>query len=425
MKICKTNIVFEQDNRSLNGEITAESPLALDQNGAVSEAQADILLKLDDKGELVILKNSANSVVLERNGRRLTLSARPIRICEKDIIHIENSRLCIARSTFAVTKPSRKFGTASRVLAASAALCSLALTACEESCDNGQVKCDSNAIYECKDNSWTLKQKCNLDLHEECSIHDNQAECVSTTEPGSLPDYDCWGDESKCEDNKIYVCQNHEWQLETDCGSGLTCEMRDNEAVCVGVDLAGVLPAYECVMNETQCRDNVVYTCEEGRWSKLNDCNDIPGASCEMLDNKAQCVLQETSGTPLPPEPVCDDGAYKCEDNVAIVCKDGDWYKSEDCNDVPNATCQMVDNKAQCLSLEISGDIAPDPITECKDDESKCENNSIYICAGGLWIRSRECKGMTECVETPNGAMCIETPTSGIMPPEPDPEYPE
>ena len=360
MKTCKTNILFEQSKQSLSGEITADVPLALDRSGIVAEADADILLKLDDNGELVILKNSAKSVVLERNGRRLSLASRPIRICEKDIIHIEDARLDIVRSTFMMSRPSRKFGTASRVIAASAALCSLALTACEEDCNNGQTKCDGNAIYECKDNSWTLKEKCEGELDPECRMYDNQAECVPTRTAGV------------------------------------------------------VLPPEECTNGEYKCEGNAAYVCEDSMWSKLNDCNDIPDASCKMLDNKAQCILLEVSGEPKYD---CEAGSYKCEDNIVVVCDDGQWVKNEDCNDIPGASCEMIDNKAQCLVREVEGDMMPD----CMYGESKCENNAVYVCDGGIWSLSEECKGITECVEMDNGAACVEMALSGVMPPEPIP----
>ena len=236
MRICKTSIVFDQNKRALDREITAESPLALAHNGVASETQADILLKLDTNGELVILKNSDKHIALERAGRRITLASRPLRVCEKDIIHIGESKLSIARSTFAVTKPSRKFGTASRVLAASAALCSLAFTACDDGCENGQTKCDKNAIYECKDNSWTLKEKCEGDLDPECRMYDNQAECVPTRTSGvAEPPDECVDGQSKCDDNAVYECQNAEWTLKEKCESPSECTMNDNKAVCVEV----------------------------------------------------------------------------------------------------------------------------------------------------------------------------------------------
>ena len=417
MKICKTNILFEQSKQSLSGEITADAPLALDRSGIVAEADADILLKLDDNGELVILKNSAKSVVLERNGRRLSLASRPIRICEKDIIHIEDARLDIVRSTFMMSRPSRKFGTASRVLAASAALCSLALTACEENCNNGETKCENNDVYECKDNSWALKQVCEDDLYSICKVYDNQAQCIPTVTEGVMPAYECWGDESKCQDNKTYVCKDHAWVLENDCSAGdsyAVCEMQENKAVCVEAPIEGAMIYEECQLGESKCEDNAVYVCKDSMWSKLNDCNDIPGASCKMLDNKAQCILLEVSGEP---KYECEAGSYKCEDNIVVVCDDGQWVKNEDCNDIPGASCEMIDNKAQCLVREVEGDMMPD----CMYGESKCEDNAVYVCDGGTWSLSEECKGITECVEMDNGAACVEMALSGVMPPEPIP----
>lgn len=416
MKICKTNILFEQSKQSLSGEITADVPLALDRSGIVAEADADILLKLDDNGELVILKNSAKSVVLERNGRRLSLASRPIRICEKDIIHIEDARLDIVRSTFMMSRPSRKFGTASRVLAASAALCSLALTACEENCNNGQTKCDGNAIYECKDNSWTLKEKCEGELDPECRVYDNQAECVPTRTSGvAMPPEECENGEYKCEDNAAYVCEDSMWSKLNNCNDipGASCKMLDNKAQCILLEVSGE-PKYECEAGSYKCEDNIVVVCDDGQWVKNEDCNDIPGASCEMLDNKAQCIHPITGG--VPPMQECKEGESKCEDNVAIVCEDGKW-NIEDCSAYPDSVCEMLDNKAQCLAVKTEGEMMPD----CMYGQTKCEDNAVYVCDGGIWSLSEECKGITECVEMDNGAACVEMALSGVMPPEPIP----
>ena len=424
MRICKTRILFD-NAQTQQFAITADSPLTIDANGLTTVEMADVKLSLDAHDELVILKNSPKNIELERAGRHITLRPeRPVRLCEKDIIHIESARLIIERSTFATpASTARKALTVSkRILAASAALCTLTtLSACDdESCNNGDTKCKDNAVYECKDNSWTLKEKCEGELDPECRVYDNEAECVPTRTSGvAIPPDICENGSMKCEENAVYECKDGDWELLQNCGRD-TCSMTsDNQAECVSLTESGVM-AYECEAGASKCDDNAVYDCKNGLWSLKEKCDEL--SECIEENSAASCVMTRTSGE----EPLwqCESGESKCENDSVYVCDNGVWKQKEQCAD--DYECVSTDNGAACVEARLSGEPLP---PECEDDQTKCDQNSVYECKGGLWALKEKCSSLSECVTTNNGAMCVASRTSGIMPePEPDPvpiKFPE
>ncbi|MBQ9242799.1 MAG: hypothetical protein IJ165_06195 [Proteobacteria bacterium] len=240
MRFCKTSIHFDQNNQQLNCSFGPDTTLSLNANGPTDAQNADVQLKLDNNGELAVLRNSDKPITLERAGRSRALTARQVRLCEGDTIRIENATLRITRSTFTAARP--KLSATSRILAASAVFCSFALTACDDSCNPGETKCEDNAVYECKDNSWSLREKCDGALEPVCEMHDNKAICTPTRESGVMATPQCYENETKCEDNAVYECKAGEWQLKEQCDD--ECIEEDNEAACVTMSrTSGDLPA--------------------------------------------------------------------------------------------------------------------------------------------------------------------------------------
>ena len=359
---------------SLNGQapveclpITENNDISLCQTGVTSRDSAVASLQLDEHDELVVVRLAETPVTLERAGRRVTLRAnKPIRICEKDTLWIDNTSIEIVKSTFVITKPAPKstlIQTARKVVAASAAVFSMvAFAACEEDgCNNGEQKCKNNDVYICANNSWDLLEKCS--------------------------------DEEMC--------------VETE-NSSASCQLSSTSGV------AEPLP-YGCKTDEMKCEDNNVYKCDDGHWKLEKECSE----SCyEESNTSAYCKIEELSGDISPEVPIeCTADEMKCKNDNVYKCIEGYWELEQKCG--TSGCIQASNTSAHCDVEPIMGDA---PADECVPDEMKCEEGNVYKCEDGFWKLAEQCEAPAECVEKSNtSAVCEAAMTDGEMPaPEPD-----
>ena len=313
MLSCKTFL-------SLNGQspieclpITENNTVLLCKTGVTSRDSAIASLKLDEHNELVVLRLAEMPVTLERAGRKMALrTGKPIRICEKDTLWIDNTSIEIVKSTFVISKSAPKSAliqTAKKVIAASAAVFSMvAFAACDEDgCDNGQQKCKNDSVYICTNGSWNLLEKCGDE--EMCVETDNSsASCqLSRTSGVAEPPSDCKADEMKCEDNNVYKCDDGSWILDKECGVIECYQASNTSAYCNTQDPPGVAPPddydpntpQECTADEMICEENNVYECDDGQLKLKEKCSE----SCYQESNtSAYCDYGPEAGV-LPADP--------------------------------------------------------------------------------------------------------------------------
>ena len=370
---------------SINGQshveclpITENNTVSLCKNGVTSHDSAIASLQLDEHNELVVVKLAETPVTLERAGRKMALRAdKPIRICEKDTLWIDNTSIEIVKSTFVISKSAPKSAliqTARKVIAASAAVFSMAaFAACEEDgCEDGQQKCKNDSVYICAKGSWSLLEKCGDE--EICKEADNStAYCSFNGLTGDVrPVEVCRADEMKCDNNNVYKCDGNDWKLEKKCGAASECVQKSNtSAICDSSSLDGGFPVNECDDNEMKCDNNNVYKCDEnGLWTLSEECGDV---GCYQSSNtSAYCNYEPEAGV-LPAPTQCEPDEMKCMDNVIYKCSDGMWEKSQECKSDEQCV-QMSNTSAICEVEPLAGeplppDIpTPEPVQPPEDD---------------------------------------------------------
>ncbi len=124
---------------------------------------------------------------------------------------------------------------------------------------------------------------------------------------------ECSDNQTKCEDNKEYVCKNGDFVFSKDCSDGC-----DNKGCKVSAE--------KCTENDTKCEDNKEYVCKNGDFVFSKNCPD----GC---DNKGCKVSAEK----------CTDNDTKCEDNKEYICENNAYKLSQECTNGCNGKVCKID----------------------------------------------------------------------------------
>ena len=187
---------------------------------------------------------------------------------------------------------------------------------------------------------------------------------------------ECSNGERACINNRVMVCQEGEFVMESECTGDLVCDPDKFECVSPGV--------HDCdVANAKKCDGKNVMICEGGRWTISE--------SCEISCNDTTNSCDKPSGD-------CENGATRCgTDSTKIEkCSGGAWVP-EDCT---VGTCITVGNGAVCAECE-------DSATRCvvEDGVSK-----LSACADHVWGAAQACEAID-----PEKAVCDANPGTSCV----------
>ena len=117
-------------------------------------------------------------------------------------------------------------------------------TECQDSepCQVGRYACYDNEIYKCEYSHWILDRKCKIPLS--CILKsETEAECAEVDQPmeKTATEKNCTDDQMKCESNAVMECRNGLWQYEEICAPIYQeCKLiSDVEAKCVRTGVKG------------------------------------------------------------------------------------------------------------------------------------------------------------------------------------------
>lgn len=117
-------------------------------------------------------------------------------------------------------------------------------TECQDSepCQVGRYACYDNEIYKCEYSHWILDRKCKIPLS--CILKsETEAECAEVDQPmeKTATEKNCTDDQMKCESNAVMECRNGLWQYEEICAPIYQeCKrISDVEAKCVRTGVKG------------------------------------------------------------------------------------------------------------------------------------------------------------------------------------------
>ena len=229
-------------------------------------------------------------------------------------------------------------------------------------CQDDDTTCNGNDVYICQDGSWKKKETCNFGC--------NHGLCSGTF-------IKCSNDDTKCEGNTILICQDNQWLTKE------TCESSCNNGVCTG-----------CKDDDTKCEGNTVYKCWDNHWWTQD--------TCESGCNNGSCME-------------CKDGDAKCKEKDAYICQDGKWNKKETCEfTCSNGACSSgcdsgltackgvgcVDLSRDASNCNACGNACSEgeacksgKCTDCAtNNATKCEGNTLLICQDTGWENKQTCE---------------------------------
>ncbi len=179
-------------------------------------------------------------------------------------------------------------------------------------------------------------------------------------------------------EKETWQCINDEQNIGTlhdsnnQASNTLQCRNSKNEGVSCHDNGCG-----ECLNNEIKCENNQKFVCTDGNWGADGDCsedgctNGVDKIGNAIKDNNVEkCNHVSCSGDHCGE---CLDGDSKCEDDTRFLCVDGQWEGEECGNNGAKVSC--ADN--QC------GD--------CLNGENKCVDERKSVCSHGKWEDGGEC----------------------------------
>ncbi len=200
---------------------------------------------------------------------------------------------------------------------------------------------------------------------------------------------ECSGGERACDNNRVMVCKEGAFVVESECTGDLVCDTTKFECVPPVIkecDTAGA----------KKCDGKNVMICEGGRWTVSE--------SCEISCNETTKACDKPSGD-------CTDGATRCPADSSKIekCTGGSWVP-EDCS---VGTCVTIGSGAVCA--------------ECDDDATRCvvEDgvSKLSKCTDHVWAAAQACADIdpTKAVCDANpGSSCVDVKTLLSCPTEGD-----
>ena len=209
----------------------------------------------------------------------------------------------------------------------------------DKECEADQIMCTSEGLFKtCQaDGTWGEAEECLGDMV--CNSDTNQCEKTNLDE--------CTEAQTKCNTSTavVYACEydleSHvwKWSEEGNTCDGVSCNSTNTDC--------GV-----CLNDDTRCEENVSHKCENGEWSKIED--------CEFGCNQAQkrCMSEAES------KRECNEGEQICTDDGLKKCgSDGLWSEPYAC--LYNSLCHIDDCKDTVTTCVVSDVSCLDGIFQC------------------------------------------------------------
>lgn len=136
-----------------------------------------------------------------------------------------------------------------------------------------------------------------------------------------------------------------------------------------------------------RCDGSVLETCSLGvdqlfgSGESETNCPDTVNPVCHSPEpDVAFCTLDD--------EIMCEEGATRCDGDIAITCNESGFEVGQDCTTF-GPTCVLNEGEAQC---------ALDPVESCDNAtyERSCEGIDLIVCNGGL-VTQRVCDDDKVC----------------------------
>lgn len=322
-------------------------------------------------------------------------------------------------------------------------------------CENAQVKCENNALYECQSNVWVAVQTCAAD--QTCNAGAKSCDAKTSPDPDPAPECSA-GDGYRCDGLMIYECRQGTWTHINTCISGKeACNAQTGQCDADTV---------KCVEGHKKCNDagtavveckNGVYVqdgadcdagkaCLGGQCIATAPCADGTKDSCDgnvavKCINGAQvrkdcsgdgsnyeCALRNESAVCEPH--VCDDNARQCKDSgTSQECNDNAWIDeacganeicsggscvertcAEDAKRCANNAAEVCKNNAwtvsaQCTAKQMCQNGAC-VAAVCSDGDKRCSANALEVCANNAYSQNKTCNDDERCIESGNSAEC-------------------
>ncbi len=317
-------------------------------------------------------------------------------------------------------------------------------------CKDGQKKCTGVKNYQvCQNGKYTdFEYSCTFS----CAVTDDGAVCTEC-EVGSEEEY------CNPSNNKHWVCNGDGKYESIDAKEGVPCESCNASVGCVldpesksGMTCngpTGIMEACknnyscksdggcgDCSNGDSKCDKDAKYSCEEGKWVKIEDCLDMDNHIVGCLEGGNECRN-------------CKEGATSCKtdgdnNSKTWICQSNNWIEKESCEDGCNSDglgcrkkCDSSDECADgreckggwCVEKyvtepECSNDKpCADTNKECstdgkcvekkeqceKEGESKCDGDILMKCEkdGGNWLKTT-CGTNEKCsIDSEGNGNCI------------------
>ncbi len=342
--------------------ITAEHPIGIAECGPCQSNDADAMLRLSARNELVILKTGHAEVKLTRLNREYRLKPdKPIALFKNDKVTIGHSTMEIVKETqferrsipkSSHTKShsyssSRAYKRILSTLAAIFTLCAV------HSNVYGQAPNDDNTLQ----NSGSAKRSAvqRIVLKNFKAINPPSAEQQDGANPANSIASDvavCGEETEQCVSNKRYRYTGSRWEFVEVCEYPAYCSKNDitHKTSCQGGGNCR-FDSYDWVLDADTWKIN---KCIDGKWTLHKECSADETVEWQKL-SEPKCVKADDKikACKEPPTPAgeCKDGQMKCESEAAMKCQNGKWKYEEICVGKMWACRKLSDSKAQCVRV--------------------------------------------------------------------------
>ena len=241
-------------------------------------------------------------------------------------------------------------------------------------CDDGKFQCADGKLNKCVSNAWVKQEECPADRCDATA-----GKCNTENQPADK----CTNGKFKCENDKLYKCENESWNAGTDCPAAThicNAEATDEAGACV---VKSTEPADKCMNGKFKCENDKLYKCENEAWNTGTDCPTATHTcNAEATDEASACVEKSTE-----PAEKCTNGKFKCENDKLYKCENEAWNTGKDCPAATH-TCNAEAENEEMACVEKSTE---PPAEKCTNGKFKCENDKLYKCENESWDAGTAC----------------------------------
>ena len=250
-------------------------------------------------------------------------------------------------------------------------------------------------MNKCVSNAWVKQEECPADRCDATA-----GKCNTDNPPADK----CTNDTFKCENEKLYKCENESWNAGTACPAAThTCNAEATDEASACVEKSTEPPAEKCTNGKFKCENDKLYKCENESWNAGTACPDAKcNAETGMCDEE-QPQLEKCTAT----------STKKCEATCNADKKGGYYWGGAEI-----VTITGCNNGNPCTVSSDNGYVA------CKDKLlTRCTATSSAKChmscdpdgsKGYYWdngLNTVSCTGNNKCVINADRRVSCESDT--------------